>query len=218
MITSKISVELIDHMGSDVNIVNAARVSFDKQVSEMSDRDEKLMQYLADHNHWSPFAHTSITVKCKAPLFLARQLVKHQVGGSWNEVSRRYVDSEPEFYLPSKYHGRPDNKKQGRGTELGSDTSAMVMSAIGTISANALSIYQTLLEDGLAPEEARMVLPLNTMTDWYWTGSVVFFARVFNLRADSHAQLAAQEFAHKLSDEVKDVYPTAWKVLTNVES
>ena len=213
-----IQVELIDHMGSDVNIVNAARVSFDKQVSEMSDRDEKLMQYLADHNHWSPFAHTSVTVKCKAPLFLARQLVKHQIGGSWNEVSRRYVDSEPEFYVPLKYHGRPDNKKQGSGSELSPDTSAMVMSAIGTISSNSLSLYQTLLDDGLAPEEARMVLPLNTMTDWYWTGSVAFFARVFNLRADNHAQLAAQEFAHKLSDAIKDVYPTAWKVLTNVES
>lgn len=205
-------VQYIDHMGSDVNIVNAARVSFAKEVKEFNlDTDTRLLNYLAKHNHWSPFAHTCISVRCKVPLFIARQLVKHQVGGNWNEESRRYIDSEPEFWLPSELHYRPTNAKQGSaGVHLDSKTWLHMMREK---TRGDLSLYKLMLNDGVAPEEARIILPLNTMTNFIWTGSLLFFRRVIEQREDAHAQLAAQEFAAKLKAVVKPIYQHGYKAL-----
>jgi len=197
-------------MGSDLSVVNAARVSFAKVHGAFQYGDDKLISYLATHGHWSPFAHTSITLRLKAPIFIARQLVKHQVGLSWNEVSRRYVDSEPEFYFPEVWRGRPTNAKQGSSDEVIDVTDLDVQDPIQW----SLTTYQALLFAGVAPEQARMVLPQNTMTEWVWTGSVMAFARIYKQRSDPHAQLEAQEIAKMINDVVEPFYPISWKALT----
>ena len=186
----KQQVTLLDTMGTDLSIVNAARVSFDKESDweglryKLSEKDAKLIRYLAKHNHWSPFSHATASFRVKAPIFVARQLAKHQVGFSWNEVSRRYVDSEPEFFLPEGWRERAENVKQGSSDKLVDflppdpyDTTLL-----------ALNAYESLLKAGVCPEQARMVLPQNTMTEWIWTGSVYGWARMCKLRLDSHTQ------------------------------
>ena len=233
---SNMSVELIDHMGTDLTIVNAARVSFDKEsewvfgdeedptfgpvrTQSLSEADTKLIAYLAKHNHWSPFAHTSIQLRVKAPIFVARQLVKHQVGGVWNEVSRRYVDSEPEFYFPNVWRGRPTGgAKQGSSGVVarmdGYAGESSVPAYAHTAASNALRLYNEMLAAGVAPEQARMILPQNMMTEWYWTGSLMFFARVCAQRLDPHAQAESQEIAKMLSDIVQPLFPVSWAALT----
>lgn len=230
-----ISVEYIDHMGSDLSVVNAARVSFDKKsdwdYGEVEIRpdpcdpearvwvapktlkatDARLISYLAKHNHWSPFAHTSVQFRVKAPIFVARQLVKHQVGGVWNEVSRRYVDSEPEFYFPATWRGRPVNAKQGSSGVM--PESAMWDGAAKEHVKNCLAWYEGAIASGMAPEQARMVLPQNTMTEWIWTGSLVFWARVCTLRLDSHAQDETSEVARQINELVQPLFPMSWGAL-----
>lgn len=206
MKVSDIKIELVDSMGSDINVVNAARVSFAKEVKEFDlVSDQRLLDYLAKHGHWSPFAHTAITLRCKVPIALARQLVKHQVGGSWNEESRRYISDEPEFWLPSELHYKPENAKQGCA-----ERHVYSNGWVGAIEEStwlALKLYSDMLKDNVAPEEARLVLPLNTMTNYMWTGSVMFFHRVWQQRSDSHAQGFAREFADKLKPILHEVYP-----------
>jgi thymidylate synthase (FAD) len=209
---TEMSVEYIDHMGNDNSIVNAARVSFDKIAENYTEeQNKKLISYLATHNHWSPFAHASISLRIKAPIFVARQLVKHQVGLSWNEVSRRYVDSEPEFWFPKEWRGKPVNAKQGSDGiyEYPEDVNNEIKFATDC----CLKAYQWCLDRKLAPEQARMILPQNTMTSWVWTGSLYAFARVCNLRLDSHAQAETREVAQKISDIVKPLFPVSWGVL-----
>lgn len=218
---SEMKVEYVDHMGSDVNVVNAARVSFAKEVKEIDPaKDAKLIHYLAKHNHWSPLAHTSVSIRVKAPIFMARQFVKHQIGLVWNEESRRYIDDTPEFYLPSVWRGRPVNAKQGSSDEVietglfqssGGEMNITDMAKIFV--EDALTMYEDLLAAGVAPEQARMMLPQNTMTNWIWTGSLVAFARVCKLRLDSHAQAEAQELAQKIHDVVAPLYPISWEAL-----
>ncbi len=209
-------------MGTDLSIVNAARVSFHKEsewvyseVSEvnpayvkpsLSEADAKLLNYLAKHQHWSPFAHTSLQFRIKAPIFVARQLVKHQVGGVWNEVSRRYVDDEPEFFFPAVWRGKPVNAKQGSSgvVELSLPTYAQVTTE------SSLFAYNYLLEQGVAPEQARMVLPQNMMTEWIWTGSLIFFARVCKLRLDTHAQLESGEIARQFYKQIPSSFKHSW--------
>ena len=157
-------VELIDKMGSDLTVVNAARVSYGKNKEVMDASDEKLIKYLAKHNHWSPFAHCTLQFRIKAPVFVARQLVKHQVGLSWNEISRRYVDYEPEFHTPEVWRGRPDDSKQGSSGEVQTDEEYYNRYING-----CKVYYNLLLNEGVAPEMARMVLPQSMMTEWYWT-------------------------------------------------
>lgn len=210
---SDISIERMDHMGSDCTVVNAARVSFNKEIKVMSLSDVKLLQYLAKHRHWSPFAHTSIQFRCKAPIFLARQLVKHQVGGVWNEVSRRYVDSAPEFYIPKVVHNYPQNAKQGCGEEH--FFSEYFVGEILAVTKDADAEYNRLIAEGIAPEEARMVLPLNTMTEWIWTGSLMFWYRVWSLRHDPHAQSAAREFADLLYKAIPDDFQVSMQSLVD---
>ncbi len=207
-------VELLDHMGSDLSVVNAARVSFDKRHDEFDEeQDFRLLKYLAKHGHWSPFAHTSMSIRCKVPIFLARQLVKHQVGLTWNEVSRRYTTDNMEFYIPTELHAKADNVKQGCGAVA--DVPDCV-DELALSSERALQCYSWLLYRGIAPEEARMVLPLNMMTTFIWTGSVYAFWRVYKQRIDGHAQLIAQSFARKLYNNLARVYPYCVKALSEV--
>lgn len=204
------SVEYVDHMGSDINVVNAARVSFHKVTNEITDKDVKLIKYLADHNHWSPFAHAFLSVRCKTPLFIARQLGKHQVGLSWNEVSRRYVDEEPEFWFPEEWRKRANNVKQGSSSEI-VDVSAFHVE--DGINVHLVYQYNNLLAAGVAPELARMVLPQNMMTEWIWSGSVAAFMRVINLRKDPHAQLESQQFAALLGNVIQPYFPHTYAAL-----
>ena len=224
MKTAAIAVSLIDNMGTDLSVVNAARVSFEKESEFIWDfenlcetlclADTKLIKYLAKHDHWSPFAHTSVQFRVKAPIFVARQLVKHQVGGVWNEVSRRYVDSEPEFFLPAEWRSRPEGSvKQGSGEPVRDQI--LVDAVVKKITAEALATYKALMNSGVAPEMARMVLPQNTMTEWYWTGSLMFWARVCRQRLDAHAQAESQQVAQLISQHMRKLFPVSWDVLMN---
>ena len=207
MKSAKMRVTLVDSMGDDLSVVNAARVSFDKEHITIDSRDEKLIKYLAEHNHWSPFGHASLQFRIKAPIFVARQLVKHQVGLVWNEVSRRYVDNEPEFYIPSFWRTRPQgNIKQGSGEDRIEYDIAGTMEYVK-------QTYNNLLNDGVAPEMARMVLPQNTMTEWFWSGTLYAFARVFNLRLHKTAQIETQIIAEFISDNIKEKFPLSLKSL-----
>tara|TARA_B100000085_G_scaffold78217_1_gene70301 strand:+ start:198 stop:809 length:612 start_codon:yes stop_codon:yes gene_type:complete len=202
------NVELIEKMGSDLSVVNAARVSFAKRKKEFDEKDEKLIKYLAEHEHWSPFGHATLQFLIKAPVFVARQLVKHQVGLVWNEVSRRYVDDEPTFYMPFIWRGAPKDKKQGSSDEE-------IEFDISLHMENSKSTYNQMLEEGIAPEMARMVLPQNMMTEWYWTGSLYAFARVCNLRNKEDAQSETRMVTHQISRHVKDHFPMSAKYLIN---
>ena len=235
-----IKVDYVDHMGTDLTVVNAARVSFDKQSdweldfshhhkfgdNVLSEADTKLIAYLAKHNHWSPFAHTSIQLRVKAPIFVARQLVKHCVGSVWNEVSRRYVDSKPEFYFPDVWRGRPtDGAKQGSSGIIthmlwndGGDVEAEEIDPIvKELVRQQAFAYNQMIEGGVAPEQARMILPQNMMTEWYWTGSLMFFARVCAQRLDPHAQAETSEVARQIAEIVRPLFPVSWAALTGQE-
>lgn len=213
-VVNDVSIELIDHMGSDLSVVNAARVSFDKWHDAFEEeQDYRLIKYLAKHGHWSPFAHTSMSFRCKVPMFLARQLVKHQVGLTWNEVSRRYTTDNIEFYVPTVLHSKADNVKQGCGVEL---VDGGTLDELRYITERAFASYNWLLDRGVAPEEARMVLPMNLMTTFIWTGSLYAFWRVYKLRIDTHAQKIAQSFAEKLYIELARVYPYCVQALSEV--
>ena len=207
-------VKLIDHMGSDRTVVNAARVSFGKQTERkyLTEGDEKLIKYLAKHNHWSPFAHCSAQFHIKAPVFVARQLVKHQVGLSWNEISRRYVDTDVEFYEVDKWRGKAENKKQGSSDEEIEwiDRSTRTSALQSQVENIALKNYNTMLGAGVAPEQARMILPQSMMTEWYWSGTLYAFARVCNLRCAEDAQYETRIVANLINDECEKLFPKSW--------
>ena len=217
----KESVTLIDYMGSDRTVVNAARVSFAKVHEKFDeDKDPKLINYLAKHGHWTPFGHGSLQYHIKAPVFVARQLVKHQVGLVWNEVSRRYVDDEPEFYTPEVWRGVAENKKQGSSDveidinpTLGSGP--MMVDDYQRVLSAAKWTYEELLRKGVCPEQARMVLPQSMMTEWYWSGTLYAFARVCNLRCKPDAQQETREVADLIDDIAKGLFPVSWKALRN---
>ena len=205
----------IHHCGSDLTTVNAARVSFGK-TSEMEDdpwgppklkaKDTKLIRYLAKHKHISPFGHCFASFHVKAPIFVARQLVKHKFL-RWNEISRRYVDDEPEFYMPTVWRGRSADKKQGSEGEVKYE------GPLGNY--NQLDIYKELLRVGIAPEQARMVLPQSTMTEWYWSGSLDAFADVCRLRCTSDTQYETRLLADNINEEMSKLFPVSWKALVH---
>ena len=203
--------KLIDVMGTDLTVVNAARVSFGKKKKKFEEGDEKLIRYLAKHNHWSPFGHCMLQFHIKAPIFVARQLVKHQVGLVWNEISRRYVDTEPEFYKVDKWRGKPVDKKQGSDGEVEKQGSCMYSKQM--VENNAIIAYNDLLNAGVAPEQARMVLPQSLMTEWYWSGSLYAFARVCNLRCADDAQYETRLIANEIDTQCKIKFPVSWKEL-----
>ena len=206
------TVELADIMGTDLSVVNAARVSYAKTKDTFDISDEKLIKYLAEHNHWSPFAHASLQFRIKAPIFVARQLVKHQVGLAWNEVSRRYVDFPPELYKPDAWRGRPKNSKQGSDGEI--ELGQTIEHNMATTMESCLILYNSLLQKGVAPEQARMVLPQSMMTEWYWSGTLYAFSRVCNLRCKADTQKETRDVADQIHSICDEKFPYSWKYLT----
>ena len=209
-------VELVDTMGSDLSVVNAARVSYAKFKDQFEDRDEKLIKFLAEHNHWSPFAHASLQFRISAPVFVARQLVKHQVGLVWNEVSRRYVSFPAELYEIKEWRGKPENSKQGSAGELKLDPTTL--HNLEMFNKQALILYNTLIGKGIAPEQARSVLPQSMMTEWVWSGTLYAFARVCNLRCAKDTQQETQQVANQIRDICADRFPVSWKYLYALRS
>ena len=214
-----IEVTYIDHMGTDLTVANAARVSFGK-TSEMEDdpwgppklkkKDDKLIRYLAKHKHISPFGHCFASFHVKAPIFVARQLVKHKFL-RWNEISRRYVDDEPEFYEPDVWRGRSADKKQG------SEGVVNIVLDQEVQWHRQLATYKNLLSEGVAPEQARMVLPQSTMTEWYWSGSLDAFADMCNLRCKSDTQAETRAVAQQIDRKMIELFPVSWDALTEGE-
>lgn len=276
MNTSEITVEYLDHMGTDLTVVNAARTSFGKESDwlpsgapadypgvvyqqrfiegrtrpvNLSQADANLIRFLAtgfrtkdwdalldkiitsiacgetweadlieilqhykkSAQHWAPFGHPHLQIRMKLPMFLARQFVKHQVGGVWSEESRRYMSSEPEFWFPKEWHGRPEDIKQGSDGLVAAQR--YCHGATQRVVGHALTAYQQMLGEGVAPEEARIVLPLNTMTTVTWTGSLLFWSRVCNQRLDNHAQKAANELAGQIAVIAQPIFPVSWAAL-----
>jgi thymidylate synthase (FAD) len=204
--------DLIDHMGDDLRIANAARVSFDKESKEFSDRDDRLIHFLAKHDHFTPFTHTSITLRETVPIFVARQRFKHVVGFTYNEVSRRYVDSEPEFYVPETWRKRAENKKQGSSEETAID---IEVSGIKDFHSFCKDYYQDLIDSGVAPEQARMILPQSMMTSYYVTGSLSAFARAYKLRSQPDSQMEIQVLAKEWDRIIRPLFPVSWEALTS---
>jgi thymidylate synthase (FAD) len=230
----QIKIELIDHMGTDLSTVNSARVSFDKEsefdadaeeYGVLKESDEKLIKYLAKHKHMTPFRHNQIQIRCHAPIFLVRQLGKHQAGLSWNEVSRRYVDSEPEFFMPDEWRGRPDGSiKQGSGGVVDKINNLYygeeekryeAREAYKSVTTDVLNLYTSMIDSNVAPEMARMVLPQSMMTSWYWTGNLLSFAHVYKERIAEGAQLEAQWFAEELDKAIRPLFPESWSALVD---
>lgn len=227
MKVSDIEVALIDHMGSDLSVVNAARVSFNKEsaydlVKQEGDdkfedmgklvlkpQDAKLISYLAKHKHFSPFNHSFITMRVKAPIFVARQLVKHKFL-PWNEVSRRYVDDEPEFYFPEYWRKKADNVKQGSSDEHVDVSDFHVEESIEY---QLLYQYNNLLAAGVCAEQARMVLPQNMMTQWVWSGTLGAWCDMLRLRLDPHTQFESRIVAHKARALIEPLFPVSVKAL-----
>mgnify|MGYP000206255590 FL=1 len=213
-----IDATLIDYMGSDLSVVNAARVSFGKKSGwakftaghadkgVLHDKDRKLIHYLAEHKHFSPFGHCFASFHIKAPIFVARQLVKHKFL-RWNEISRRYVDSKPEFYEPDEWRGKSEDKKQG------SDGVVSVYMDQDMQWHRQLVAYENLINNGVCPEQARMVLPQSMMTEWYWSGSLDAFADMCNLRCSGDTQLETRLVANQICDSMKELFPVSWFAL-----
>lgn len=206
------NVELIDSMGSDLTVVNAARVSFNKHHAVLEDNDKKLISYLAKHGHWTPFGHPHLQFRIAAPIFVARQLVKHQVGLVWNEISRRYVDYTPTFDIPTQWRDRPKNRKQGSGVDF-ICLSEKTLEDIDFIHTRSVLLYDRLIEQGVAPEQARAILPQDMITEWYWTGSLAAFARVCMLRLSEDSQDETRQVAQKISKFILERFPISWKYL-----
>ena len=202
-------VTLIDSMGGDLTVVNSARVSFGKKKKKFGKGDEKLISYLAKHGHWTPFGHVSLQFHIVAPVFVARQLVKHQVGLVWNEISRRYVDSKPEVYTPDSWRGRAEDKKQGSDENVVWKRCLEYESLVKT----CVGAYERMIDSGICPEQARMILPQSMMTEWYWTGSLMAFSRVCNLRCKPDAQLETRVVANLIDLKSCDVAPVSWEAL-----
>lgn len=218
------TIEVLDFHGSDNAIANAARVSFagfgnwnDSPSSYSTERRDKLIRYLANHRHLTPFRHTSITIRCKEPIFIARQLGKHQAGLSWNEVSRRYVKDDIEFYIPEEWRSAPDgNIKQGSAGVH--PYNKAIKSGYKEMLVKMHGWYQELIKNGVAPEQARMVLPQSMMTEWVWTGNLLAMAHIYNERSAAGAQLEAQQFAHELDRVLEPLFPVSWMALTNKQT
>jgi thymidylate synthase (FAD) len=216
-----IEVTYVNHMGDDLSVVNAARVSFGKKSDYMprvhngeakvlQHKDDRLIKYLAKHKHKSPFNHTFTTFHVKAPIFVARQLQKHEYM-PWNEVSRRYVDSEPEFYVPDVWRGRSKDKKQGSEGEVKSNANVFYYNT------KALMLYNQQLDEGVSPEQARMHLPQSMMTEWYWSGTLFAWAKMCGLRLKEDTQAETRIVAEKIEDVMAELYPVSWEALRMYE-
>jgi thymidylate synthase (FAD) len=217
-----IEVSYIEHMGTDWTVCNAARTSFAKRASEYSEeKNTKLLNYLAKHKHFLPFRHPQISLHIKAPIFVIRQIDKHQVGFSTSEISRRYVDTEPEMFLPDKWRKRADNVKQGSSDEEvltvrhGAWDMETPTEAAQRLYEHSLSVYEDMLNAGMAPEQARMILPQAMITEQYKTGSLLGWFHLVSLRKEEHAQKEAQDLATQIEEIIAPLFPEAWKALSN---
>lgn len=222
-----LSIDLLDYHGSDAAVANSARVSFANfgewnEIPEgySQERCSGLIKYLAKHRHLTPFRHTSVSIRCKAPIFIARQLGKHQAGLSWNEVSRRYVKGDVEFHVPDVWRAAPEGSiKQGSGPEnirhILDDHAELscIHAEYDKFIDTALDLYNTMLAHKVAPEQARMVLPQSMMTEWVWTGNILAFAHIYRERIAPGAQIEAQEFAKELDAIIRPLFPEAWAAL-----
>ena len=208
-------VTLVEKMGTDLTVVNAARVSFGKKKTKFTKQDGKLIDYLARHNHWTPFGHCSLQFHVVAPVFVARQLVKHQVGLVWNEISRMYVDSEPEFYKPEEWRLKAEDKKQGSSDEVWEgDTVDDPSIAYDNLCLDARNKYLYWVNAlNICPEQARMILPQSMKTEWYWSGTLMAFARVCNLRCKPDAQLETRLITDQIDEISSAEFPVSWKAL-----
>lgn len=206
------TVDLLETFGNDLTVVNAARVSLGKHVDEFTERDAKLCKYLADHNHTSPFFHPQARFRLKMPIWMAREWFRHTIGFARNEVSRRYVDDPPTFHLPDFVRGRAANKKQGSLDDAHKDAGEM-MRVIQDSTSSSFQSYKELIASGVPPEQARMVLPQNMMTEFIETGSLAAYARLCSLRMGSDAQKEIQDVATMVSEALKEKFPVTWAVL-----
>ena len=227
-------VEYVDHMGSDLLVVNAARVSFAKESEfdydtkeeidpdtrsiieyrsnfRLKDKDKKLISYLAKHQHWTPFAHPQICLRIKAPISIRTQLFKHKVGFVENEISRRYVKDKPEFYVPFWRSAPTNGAKQGSSAPM--KYTDHITGYYQNICDDAVDLYLHLMEEGVAPEQARSVLPQGTYTEWYWTGSLASYSRVYKQRVDSNAQWEVRVYAETIGKILKELFPVSWEAL-----
>ena len=202
---TQIKATYVDHMGSDLSVVNAARVSFGKHHTEMTAGDTKLIKYLAKHKHLSPFGHAFASFHVSCPIFVGRQLVKHSYL-RWNEVSRRYVSTPPEFYEPDVWRGQAQDKKQGSAGVVADVNIKTTQRLVGML-------YEDLLAQGVCEEQARMVLPQNTMTEWYWSGSLDAFASMCKLRCATDTQVETQDVAWQIYWVMEELYPVSWAAL-----
>lgn len=220
--------QYVDHMGSDLSVVNAARVSFDK-TSEwdwidddlggypvLKDADARLIRYLARHNHWTPFAHTSVTLRMQAPVPIRTQCFKHKQGLVENEESRRYISSTPELYVPSVFRSKPEGSaKQGSaGDHPRSHEWRQQYRMAGEF---AIRLYEDMIRDGVCPEQARFVLPQGCEVNWIWTGNVYAFANFYLKRTDPHAQQEIQRLAYEVGSIIEPLFPITWAALTRLE-
>lgn len=211
------SVEYIDHMGSDDSVVRAARVSFDKSPElYTAEENARLIAYLARHGHEIPFAHTAITLRVRAPVAVRAQAFRHKVGFVESEQSRRYISSTPGFFVP-EFRAKAENVKQGSGELLDDEKREKLRETYVAFMQGAQIIYHSFLDMGVAPEQARFLLPQGMMTEWVWTGSLLAFARFYRLRSDAHAQKEIQDLAHEVGAIIADLFPVSWKALTGVK-
>ena len=205
-------VELLETFGSDLTVVNAARVSFNKESTEFNNRDSGLIRYLAKHNHISPFFHPQLRFRIKMPIFMAREWFRHTIGFARNEVSRRYVDDKPEVWIPTEFRERDPNLKQGSKNEIIAQNEAIHEIYVKAMQASLYS-YDSLIEANVAPEMARALLPQSMYTEFIETGSLAAYARLCGLRLDSHAQKEIQEFAQAIHDLLSPAFPVSWPAL-----
>ena len=204
-------VELLETFGNDLTVVNAARVSLGKYVDEFTDRDAKLIKYLADHEHTSPFFHPQLRFRLKMPIWMAREWFRHTIGFSRNEVSRRYVDDPPTFHIPN-FRTRAPNKKQGSNDDIHPENDSLHELMILNCQ-EAVSTYNIMLKNNVAPEQARMVLPQNMMTEFIETGSLAAYARLCHLRMGPDAQAEIRVVAGQVSELIKKKFPVSWEAL-----
>lgn len=231
-----------DHMGDDLRVVDAARVSFANEswyIDEdyvpnkesrhyvawlryvqrerglgnpvLSVADFGLIQYLAEHNHWTPFAHPQITLRMKAPVPIRTQCFKHKQGFVENEESRRYIKSRPELFVPDQFRSAPENAKQGSGGVH--PYSTLWRAVYEDKCQEMINLYEEMIEDGIAPEQARFVLPQGVQVQWVWTGSLAAYARFAKQRTDSHAQQEIQDLAWEVDAILRPKFPISWEAL-----
>jgi thymidylate synthase (FAD) len=207
-------VDLLETFGNDLTVVNAARVSLGKQVSEFTEKDSKLIHYLAEHDHISPFFHPQARFRIRMPIWMAREWFRHTVGFARNEVSRRYVDSEPTFHIPDAIRTRAPNKKQGSNDDV-HDSNEFLLTMMKDHAKRSSEIYAMMLKDGVCPEQARMVLPQNMMTEFIETGSLAAYARLCKLRMGDDAQKEVRDVASQIYILLLRAFPVSFYTLTS---